>query len=93
MIQCSELVAAKREPDALRTALDTVVRNAKEGTLIMPLVQYVVETSKTFAASTPTFRMDVVKQQLTKAESDFPKKRGDKESPAWSTWRKLVGSL
>ena len=93
MIQCSELVAAKREPDALRTALDTVVRNAKEGTLIMPLVHYVVETSKAFAASTPTFRLDVVKQQLTKAESDFPKQRGDKESPAWSAWRKLVGSL
>ena len=93
MMQCGELVTAKREPDALRTALDTVVRNAKEGTLIMPLVQYVVETSKTFAGTTPSFRLDLVKQQLTKAESDFPKQRGDRVSPAWEMWQKLVGSL
>lgn len=93
MLQCAELVAAKREPDALRTALDTVVRNAKEGTLILPLVEYVVETSKSFAAGTPSFRLEVVKQQLAKAGADFPKQRGTAVSPAWEAWQKLVGRL
>jgi hypothetical protein len=90
MVQCSELVAAEREPDALRTALDTVVRNASEGTLILPLVEYVVETSRSFAQTNPSFRLAMVKQQLAKVEETFPKARGSEVSPAWVRWQELM---
>jgi hypothetical protein len=93
MLQGRELMEAHREPDALRVSLETVIANAKEGSLILPLVHQVVEQAKFFAASAPTFRLDVVKAALKKAELDFPKSRGSAVSEAYLDFQKLVGSL
>jgi len=70
-----------------------VVPNAKEGALILPLVEYVTTTAKAYAASEPKFRMQVVKEQLAKADKEFPKKRGSEASEAYAVFAALVGSL
>jgi len=91
--QCEELIAAKHEVDALQTALQTCTVNAKEGSLILPLVAYVVEASKAFATTNPKFQVGVVKQALVKIEKDFPQKRGDTVSAAYLELKKLMESL
>ncbi|HEX3133482.1 MAG TPA: hypothetical protein VHX44_07850 [Planctomycetota bacterium] len=91
--QCEELIAAKKEVEALQTALQTCTVNAKEGSLILPLVTYVVEASKTFAATNPKFQVGVVKQALVKIEKDFPQKRGDTVSAAYLELKKLMELL
>jgi len=93
MRQCADLVVAGRQIKALEVALGTVVPNAKEGALILPLVEYVTTTAKAYAASEPKFRMHVVKEQLAKADKDFPKKRGSEASEAYAVFAALVGSL
>lgn len=93
LLQCSELVAAGQQPEALNIALQTCTDNAKEGSLILPLVDYVVTASKDFAASNPKFQLAVVRQALAKIEKDFPQTRGDVVSAAYTEFKKLVGSL
>lgn len=93
LLQCSELVAANQQPEALNIALQTCTDNAKEGSLILPLVDYVVTASKEFAASNPKFQLSVVRQALAKVEKDFPQKRGNDVSAAYTEFQKLVGKL
>ena len=91
--QCAELVSHGRQPQALELMLATVGANAKEGSLILPLVEQIVNTSKDFAASTPNFHLEVVKQELSKVEALFPAKRGNTMSPAFSTLQNLIAKL
>lgn len=91
--QCRELISAQREQEALTKALETVAGNAKEGSLILPLVELVVASSKVFAASEPKFRLAVVKDALHKVDADFPKQRGSTASPAYADFKTLIDSL
>jgi hypothetical protein len=93
LLQCSELVAASQQPEALNIALQTCTDNAKEGSLILPLVDYVVTASKEFAATNPKFQLTVVRQALAKVEKDFPQKRGNDVSAAYTEFKGLVGKL
>jgi hypothetical protein len=92
-MQCKELSDHGRQPQALELMLATATLNAKEGSLILPLVEQVVSTSKGFAATTPGFRLEVVKQQLAKLEEVFPSKRGNTVSPAFTQLQQLVDRL
>ena len=91
--QCDELVAAKQEPKALERALQCVVANAAEGTLILPLVEYVVDTSRAYAASNPKFNLAFLRAQMDKAAAAFPKQRGSTVSAAWTEFQQLVAKL
>jgi hypothetical protein len=91
--QCSELVAAQQEPKALERALQCVVANAAEGTLVLPLVEYVVETSRAYAASNPKFNVAFLRTQMDKAAAIFPKQRGSTVSQAWTEFQQLVAKL
>jgi hypothetical protein len=93
MAQCDELKAAKREPKALEVALLTVVANAKEGGLILPLTKQVVETAKGYAATNKGFKVDVVKAQLAKAAKEFPQQRGNEVSKSWLEFQSLTDGL
>ena len=93
LLQCDELIAAGQQPEALNIALQTCTDNAKEGSLILPLVEYVVDASKTFAATNPKFQLAVVRQALVKIEKDFPQKRGDVVSAAYTEFKALVDRL
>jgi hypothetical protein len=53
----------------------------------------VVTASKDFAASNPKFQLTVVRQALAKIEKDFPQKRGDVVSAAYTEFKKMVDSL
>lgn len=91
--QCNELVVAQQEQKALEKALQCVVANAAEGMLVLPLVEYVVETSRDYAASNPKFNVAFLRAQMDKVATAFPKKRGDKPSEAWSEFQRLVAKL
>lgn len=91
--QCAELTEHGRQPQALELMLATVTANAKEGSLILPLIEQIVATSKTFAATNPNFHLEVVKQALTKLEDSFPAQRGNVISPAFVKLQQLVDSL
>ena len=91
--QCRELVAVKQEQKALERALQCVVSNAAEGTLVLPLVEYVVDTSLTYAASNPKFNVAFLRTQLDKAAAAFPKQRGTQVSAAWTEFQRLVAKL
>lgn len=93
LLQCAELVAAQQQPEALNLALQTCTDNAKEGSLILPLVEYVVKASKDFNATNPRFQLGVVKQALVKIEKDFPQKRGNEVSAAYTEFQTMVGTL
>ena len=93
LLQCDELIAAGQQPEALAIALQTCSDNAKEGSLILPLVEYVVKASKEFTATNPKFQLGVVRDALTKVEKDFPQKRMDKVSAAYEEFRRIVGQL
>lgn len=91
--QSTELAAAGREIDSLAKALETVVANATEGSLVIPLVTKVVENSSRFRSTVKGFRIEFVKSELTKAAKDFPKKRGNEVSEAWTEFQRLVATL
>jgi hypothetical protein len=93
LLQCDELIAAGQQPEALAIALQTCSDNAKEGSLILPLVEYVVKASKEFTATNPKFQLGVVRDALTKVEKDFPQKRMVKVSAAYEEFRRIVGQL
>ena len=93
LLQCAELVSAQQQPEALNIALQTCTDNAKEGSLILPLVEYVVKASKDFNATNPKFQLGVVKQALGKIEKDFPQTRGSVVSAAYTEFQKIVGTL
>jgi hypothetical protein len=93
LLQCGELISAKHQADSLQIALQTCTVNAKEGSLILPLINQIVESSRDFAASNPKFQTDVVKQALAKIEKDFPQKRGNEVSAAYEEYKKMVGKL
>ena len=93
LLQCAELVAANQQPEALSIALQTCTDNAKEGSLILPLIDYVVRSSKEFAATNPKFQLTVVRQALAKIDKDFPQKRGTDVSAAYTKFTQLVGAL
>lgn len=93
MAETRELAEGKREIEGLAKALETVKANAAEGTLIMPLVQQVVEDSLRFQATVKGFRMEVVRDGLRRAANDFPKKRGDTPSPAWAEYQQFLARL
>ena len=93
LLQCEELVAAGQQPEALTIALQTCTDNAKEGSLILSLVDYVVKASKEFNATNPKFQLGVVRQALAKIEKDFPQKRGDTVSAAYEEFKGMVGRL
>lgn len=93
MAETRELAGAKREIDALAKALETVQANSAEGTLILPLVQQVVEQSLRFKTTVKGFQIQVVREGLRKAATDFPKSRGTAASPAWSEFQDLQAKL
>ncbi len=93
LLQCAELVTANQQPEALNIALQTCTDNAKEGSLILPLVEYVVKASKEFAATNPKFQLAIVRQALAKIENEFPQKRGTDVSAAYTKFTELVGTL
>ena len=93
LLQCDELIVAKRQADSLQIALQTCTVNAKEGSLILPLINQIVESSRDFAASNPKFQTGVVKQALIKIEKDFPQKRGNEVSSAYEEFKVMVGKL
>jgi hypothetical protein len=93
LMQCEELVAASQQAEALQISLQTCTSNAKEGSLILPLIAYVVEFSQAFAASNPKFQLGVVKQALSAIEKEFPQKRGDEVSAAYLEFKQMVEKL
>jgi C-terminal peptidase prc len=93
LIQCAELVAAEKPVDALQISLQTCTANAKEGGLILALVEYIVMFSKESAAKNPKFPLATVKKLLSDIEDDFPQKRGDDVSKAYTDFKNLVMQL
>jgi hypothetical protein len=91
--QSTELAAARREIDSLAKALETVVANSAEGSLILPLVTKVVEDSGRFRTTVKGFNVEFVKGELAKAAKDFPKKRGNEVSQAWTEFQRLAATL
>lgn len=90
--QCEELAEAGRHQELLGKSLGTVVANAAEGIEILPLVEQVVAMARRFS-TTKGFRMDVLRQELAKAEKVFPKQRINEVSDAWKEYQKLVAQL
>lgn len=88
-----ELAKRGKAKEVIQLAFEAVGPNIQEGTLVMPLVEQVVKLSKEFTANDKTFKLQVVKDSLAKYANDFPKKRGDKVSPAWVEFEKLMKSL
>jgi hypothetical protein len=93
LLQCGELIAAQEQAQSLQIALQTCTVNAKEGSLILPLVDQIVNSSRAFAANNPKFNTAVVKQALAKIEKDFPQKRGEVVSAAYTEFKEMVGKL
>jgi transglutaminase-like putative cysteine protease len=93
LAQCAELQEAHREVDAIQTALATAIANAKEGSLILPLVKQIVGIAKDFAATSKGFQIGVVRQALAKVEKDFPKARGATVSEAYTEFQGMVQGL
>ncbi|MBN8527139.1 MAG: hypothetical protein J0M02_17525 [Planctomycetes bacterium] len=93
LAETRELGDANRAAEALTKALETVQGNAAEGTLILPLVEQVVESSLRFRREVKGFRIELVRDGLKKAATDFPKQRGNKPSPAWAEYQQLQAKL
>lgn len=93
LAETRELGDAGRAAEALTRALETVQANAGEGTLILPLVRQVVESSLRFRGEVKGFRIDMVREGLKKAAADFPKQRGGKASPAWAEYQQMQARL
>jgi hypothetical protein len=91
--QCAELQEAHREVDAIQIALATVTANAKEGSLILPLVKQIVDIATAFAATAKNFQVAVVRSALSRVEKDFPQTRGTTVSAAYSEFQRLVDVL
>lgn len=91
--QCAELVAVEQASLAIQQALSTIVPNAKEGTLILPLVELAVTMTQNLVQAQPRFPVDKVKAALAQADGDFPKSRGNEPSAAYKQFRALVGQL
>lgn len=85
--QCRELADAGLPMKALTLALETCRTNAKEGALILPLVEQCVDIAKKNGLSGKLL------PELKKVQAGFPKKRGDKTSPAYMELKELMNSL
>jgi hypothetical protein len=93
MVQCAELLEVDNHAEAFARAVDTIVANAKEGALILPLLAYVVESAERYRKTNPRFRIDTLKAALTRAEADFPQMRAGQASEAYTEFRALVSRL
>jgi hypothetical protein len=91
--QIDLLAKAGRSKEVVQLAFEAVGPNIKQGSLVMPLVQRLVELSVEFAKSDAGFRVDVVRKSLGNYSNEFPKARGDDLSPAWVEYQKLLDRL
>lgn len=93
LMHLDELAQKNRSKEVVQLAFEAVGPNIKEGAMVMPLVQRVVELSKAFAVSDKTFQIQMVKSCLEKYAADFPKQRGNDVAPAWLEFERLMKSL
>ena len=79
------------KPDlAAQLALDTILANGKEGTLILDLVEALVRNCE----NRPAKIKAIVRDKLNKmAEGDFPKSRGGEISQAYLDLKKEIAKL
>ncbi len=91
--QCRELVAVDNAQLAIQRALEAIVPNAKEGSLVLPLVELVVTTTNDQVAQQPAFPVARIRAGLAQADGDFPKMRGREPSAAYTQFRALLDKL
>lgn len=87
--QCAELYAAGEADRATSYAVQTLIANAEEGTLILPLVEVVVGD----CSQRPPAQRARVKAMLGKVDDGFPKMRGSTPSQAYAEFKQLLGRL
>jgi hypothetical protein len=87
MAQCTELVEAGKPLPAINVLIPTVVANSKEGTLVLPAVKLAVKIAKEQGVERQAYPM------LKKADSGFPKQRGNMKSEAYAEFKELLDSL
>jgi hypothetical protein len=93
LMQCAELSTHGQEQLALQLAFETSLGNAKEGSLILPLIDQIVKMSNRFSKTSKNFNLDVVKDGLVKIDAAFPQKRGNDVSQSYLEYKKMVSGL
>ncbi|MDA3960615.1 MAG: hypothetical protein PF961_07475 [Planctomycetota bacterium] len=87
--QCAELYAANEADMATSLAVHTLLANAKEGSLVLPLVEVVVADCQ----KRPADQRNKVHAVLVGMNKDFPKSRGDEVSQAWLALQEQLALL
>lgn len=85
--QAEELVAVGMKLQALNVLAPTIVKNAKEGTLVLPAMRKAVELALALHVERQACAM------LLKADAGFPKMRGNTPSEAYAEFKGLLDQL